>query len=125
MAHEKEQEEKLIDLMQYVTNMVYHARTQADEMTSTEFEEWVEEHIKGIKEYFLSTQPEEKEDDNKVYDCSSISDEEKEFTIKQFTEMTGKAAMKLFYMLGLKTHIEARLMNDPTKEEFIFIFRKI
>lgn len=58
MEHEKET--KLIDLMQYVTNMVYHARTQASEMTSEEFDKWAEDHIEGIKEYFLSSPSEDK-----------------------------------------------------------------
>ena len=43
-----------IDLMQYVTNMLYYAHIQARDMGTDEFDKWVESMVGGIDEYFKS-----------------------------------------------------------------------
>jgi hypothetical protein len=50
------------DLKQYMTNLLYyahnyeHAHNNTNSRTSQEFDEWVEEMITGIDEYFKSVE---------------------------------------------------------------------
>ena len=43
---------EILDLMQYVTNMVYYAKYQTLNMNEVQFDKWVEDQIEGINEYF-------------------------------------------------------------------------
>jgi len=61
---------------------------------------------------------EEKQDTN-------LTDEQRQKIISDFTEMSGKAALELFYMLGLKTHFQVMFVNDATGEEFIYSLKKV
>jgi hypothetical protein len=49
------------DLKQYVTNLLYYAYAEANNIKPPEFDQWVEEMIDGIDEYFKS-QPEAQQD---------------------------------------------------------------
>ena len=44
--------EDMVDLMQYVTNMLYYVRNNTKDMSADEFDKWVEEQVLGIEEYF-------------------------------------------------------------------------
>jgi|688.fasta_scaffold63372_8 hypothetical protein len=59
------------------------------------------------------------------YDLSGIDEDKKRELIKGFTEITAKQALELFVSLGLKTHIEAMVINDTTGDEFILSFKKV
>jgi cytochrome c553 len=48
----KEYTEDELDLMQYITNMLYHVRQNSSSMDSPHFEKWVEDSIKDISEYY-------------------------------------------------------------------------
>ncbi len=61
---------------------------------------------------------------NEYPDLSSATPEQKAETISGLIELAAKEVLKMFYAFGLKTHIECTVINDPTKEEFDFIFRK-
>jgi hypothetical protein len=61
----------------------------------------------------------------KVPILTDLSESDKASTIDQFVRMTAKYTLQMFMMLGLKTHIEAKIVNEPTKEEFIFSFKKV
>ena len=54
-----------------------------------------------------------------------MNENEKKKIIDEFTIMTAKATLELFYKLGLKTHIEAMIINDENGDEFIFSFKRI
>lgn len=49
---------------------------------------------------------------------------EKEAAIKYFVELMGKQTLELFSILGLKSHIEATIV-DAAGEEYEYVFRKI
>ena len=63
--------------------------------------------------------------DNKIYDLSELPSKQKKEMIEVFTELTCKHALQLFMSLGLKTHIEAMVVNDTTNDEFILTFKKV
>ncbi len=42
------------DLKQYITNLLYYVYAEANNINSTEFDQWVEEIINGIDGYFKS-----------------------------------------------------------------------
>ena len=42
------------DLKQYMTNLLYYAHFEAKDMDSLQFDQWVDEMIEGIDEYFKS-----------------------------------------------------------------------
>ena len=44
--------EDMVDLMQYVTNLLYYARDNTKDMSADEFDKWAEEQVLGIDEYF-------------------------------------------------------------------------
>lgn len=54
-----------------------------------------------------------------------FTDEDKRIIIKEFTEVTVKHALILFYMLGLKTHIDAMVVNQSNGDEFVLSFKKV
>lgn len=68
--------------------------------------------------------PERTYGENEYPDLSSATPEQKAETINGLVLITAKEVLKMFYAFGLKTHIECTVINDPTKEEFDFIFRK-
>jgi len=47
----------VVDLKQYMTNMVYYVRDNAKDMNSAQFDKWAEEHINGIAEFLKQQQP--------------------------------------------------------------------
>lgn len=47
-------EEGLIDLQQYVTNLLYYAHVEAMDMHSIDFDKWVEREVDNIKSYYAS-----------------------------------------------------------------------
>jgi hypothetical protein len=59
------------------------------------------------------------------YDLSDIPIERKNELVKGFTEVTAKEALSLFMALGLKTHIEATVINDATGDLFQLSFKKV
>jgi len=58
-----------------------------------------------------------------VTDLRNIPEEEKEAMVLEFGMIAGRAAMQLFYSIGLKTHMEWRVSNG--EEEFILSFKKV
>ena len=46
-----------------------------------------------------------------------MTEKEKKKIIDDFTIMTAKATLELFYKLGLKTRIEAMIINDENGDE--------
>lgn len=60
-----------------------------------------------------------------VPDLSGSTPEQRTLIIKELTETTAKAVLTVFVALGLKTHIEARVINDATGDEFLLKFNKI
>lgn len=62
--------------------------------------------------------------ENEYPDLSSATPEQKAETINGLVLVTAREVLKMFLAFGLKTHIECTVINDPTKEEFDFIFRK-
>jgi hypothetical protein len=102
------------------------------------FKDFLEDHIhsdydemkitfRGLINKYLSTIPESEETEKKevLYDLSEIKPSQKAKLIEDYTEITAEYALKLFYMLGLKTHIETKLINDVNGDEFIFSLKKI
>ena len=61
----------------------------------------------------------------KVPVLTDLLESDKASTIDQFVRMTAKHTLQLFMMLGLKTHITAKVKNDATNEEFEFTFKKL
>jgi hypothetical protein len=62
LASEKEQPEMTedeMDLIQYVTNLLYYVRNEGKGMNDRFFEKWVEESINDLKAYYNREQPEE------------------------------------------------------------------
>lgn len=55
---------------------------------------------------------------------SDIPEEDKAKIINKMVESVAKVALMTFYSMGLKTHIETTLRNDPTNENFVFSLRK-
>lgn len=43
--------EEILDLQQYITNLLYYAHIEAQAMTMKEFDDWVEREINNIGEY--------------------------------------------------------------------------
>ena len=87
------------------------------------FEEIAEEIVK-----LLSQSPPKVSDEinvSKLPPLENANKEKKDKLIKDFIELTSKHTMELFYSLGLKTHIESRVVNKETNEEFIFSFKKV
>lgn len=62
--------------------------------------------------------------ENEYPDLSFATPEQKAETINGLVLLTAREVLKMFLAFGLKTHIECTVINDPTKEEFDFIFRK-
>jgi len=58
-------------------------------------------------------------------DLSEIDKSEKDKLIRGFGEVTAKEALRLFLSLGLQTHIEVSVVNEPTNELYLLSFRKI
>ena len=50
------QQQPSADLKQYMTNLLYYARTEVIHMTGKEFEQWAEEQIEEIDSYFKETE---------------------------------------------------------------------
>ena len=71
----------------------------------------------------LEAQPEDVKTEVNV--LSDLSEDDKKSTIDQFVRITAKATLELFLMLGLKTHIECMVKNEPTNQEFIFSFKTV
>lgn len=46
--------EEMIDLQQYVTNLLYYAHIEAMDMHSIDFDRWVESQVDNIKEFYAS-----------------------------------------------------------------------
>lgn len=68
--------------------------------------------------------PERTWGENEYSDLSLATPEQKAETINGLVLVTAREVLKTFLAFGLKTHIECTVVNDPTKEEFDFIFRK-
>lgn len=83
---EQAEQEEVLDLQQYVTNLLYYAHVEAMNMSSIGFDKWVEREIENIKEYFkhkvmiqkiervpanLVTMPFEKAIDEKIKEMNS------------------------------------------------------
>jgi len=60
-----------------------------------------------------------------INNLSGIEESDKTKLIEAVTVTTAEVLFKTFYSLGLKTHIESRVINDKTGEEFILSFKKI
>ena len=58
-------------------------------------------------------------------DLREMTDEEKAASIKEFGELCAKNTLAFFKMLGLKTHIELMIIEENTKEEYVFSFKKL
>lgn len=82
----------------------------------------LKEYISTLESELSLLQEQEKEP---IPILTDLSEDDKRSTIDQFVRMTAKYTLQMFIMLGLKTHIEARIVNEPTKEEFIFSFKKV
>lgn len=54
-----------------------------------------------------------------------MTKEETDSVVKDFIELTARHTLALFNTLGLKTHIESMVIDDTTKEEYVFKFLKI
>lgn len=54
-----------------------------------------------------------------------MSEAEKAEQIEEFVKMIGKHAIMFFNMMDLETHIECMLIDDNTKDEFVFILKKV
>jgi len=78
-----------------------------------------------IVDKFITALDKEIEQREEVTLLSDISEKDKADTIDSFIRLTAKHTLKLFMMLGLKTHIEAKVVNDVTDEEYIFSFKKV
>lgn len=63
--------------------------------------------------------------ENEYIDLSDLSEEDKKEMVTGFAQTVSKETMKLFYSLGLKTHIQCSVVNEPTDELFEFLFRKL
>lgn len=63
--------------------------------------------------------------ENEYIDLSDLSEEDKKKMVTGFAQTVSKETMKLFYSLGLKTHIQCSVVNEPTDELFEFLFRKL
>src|SRR5690606_23507107 len=50
--------------------------------------------------------------------------EQKDSLIRGFAQLTSQQALQLFMSLGLTTHFECIVVNEPTNEEFILSFKK-
>lgn len=58
-------------------------------------------------------------------DLSSCTPEQKHETIFGLIQLAAKEIMRMFYAFGLKTHIECKVVNEPTNETFEFSFVKV
>ena len=91
----------------------------------------LQQHLQGKISFsrmveLLNEKANESEPENiPVFDSLDLSENDKKNTIDQFIRLTTKHTLQLFMMLGLKTHIEARVVNEPTKEMFEFSFKKV
>ena len=47
-------ESDLLDLQQYVTNLLYYAHVEAMDMHSIDFDKWVEREVDNLKSYFAT-----------------------------------------------------------------------
>lgn len=56
---------------------------------------------------------------------TELTGEQKQNSIKEFTEFTCQHILTFFKMMDLKTHIDCQLYNEPTDERFIFRFYKV
>ena len=54
-----------------------------------------------------------------------ITEEYKEQAMKEFAKITGEGALKMFMMMGLKTHMEFQMNNEVTGDEFVFTFQTL
>lgn len=54
-----------------------------------------------------------------------IEPEEERRMVAEFTEKISYHVLMFFKMLGLKTHIETLVVNDPTGEKFILSFKTV
>lgn len=91
----------------------------------------LQQHLQGVISFsrmveLLNEKVNEPEPENiTVFDSLDLSGNDKKNAIDQFIRLTTKHTLQLFMMLGLKTHIEARVVNEPTKEVFEFSFKKV
>lgn len=60
--------------------------------------------------------------DGKYPDLSHWSAQDKADFVSGLVQIAAKEIMMTFYALGLKTHIECELTNEPTNEKFKFSF---
>jgi len=58
------------------------------------------------------------------YDLSNLTDEDKGVIIKEFSELVAFQCLDLFNALGLKTHIEANIVNQPDGAKYKLSFTK-
>ena len=59
------------------------------------------------------------------YDLVNIDENVRKEILEGFVKETAKHTLELFLSMGLKTHIECKVVNDQTNEEFTFSFKKI
>lgn len=62
---------------------------------------------------------------DKVPDLTDMTPEQKAGMVTGLIEVMAKETLKVFMALGLKTHIESKVINEPTGEEFQFSFTKL
>jgi len=67
----------------------------------------------------------ERFDEITKYDLSEITEDIKDEFIDTYIKTTGEMGMRIFMMFGLTNKIEAMMINDANKDEFIFSFKKL
>jgi Ni,Fe-hydrogenase I large subunit len=58
-------------------------------------------------------------------DKTEITETEKGKYIREFIELTSKHTLHFFLMMGLESYIETMVVNQATKEEYIFSFQTV
>jgi hypothetical protein len=74
--------------------------------------------ITAMEEYH-----QQKSQEEKVPDLSKLDEPSKDEFITEFVEMTAKNVLSVFVALGLKTHIEATVVNDADGNSYQLSFK--
>lgn len=88
-------------------------------LTRTVEKNWKPGIIYGLMEEYASL-----ERDEKVTNLSELGKTEKDKLILDFIQMTAKNVLSVFVALGLKTHIEATVVNDADGSSYKLSFVK-
>jgi hypothetical protein len=64
-------------------------------------------------------------EEDKIPDLSGLDPKETKDLIESVVELTAKNVLSTFVALGLKTHIDVKVVNDFNGDEYQLLFTKI